>query len=1001
MTLVSADRKSERAELLDLLLEFGILRRSETQSVLSRDGSSARWMLDSLPVALTSRGAELAGRLLLEFLGRFDGRQLATYGLTSVPILQSAILQSDGRYHGLLIRRERKPHGSQKLIEGRIDPDEPVILIEDSIASGTNVKQGIATLESAGLRVEGCVALVRFGWEGGFSDLRERGYHVDAVYDIFADFMTRMEGEQGPDCNPTKAFGDLRWSERCAPELLHPAHLAREVLREYFSSGELLRPPRCLDRDDYDSSGGAWVSLRSRADIFDRHARDGFWDFPGESSWGVCEDVVRAAFRTACDLPKGLDGLRLVESSFIAVTFFPALERVTIADLDNDRYGIVVVSAERPELMGGALPRMPGIRDEWQQFRHARYNNAGLYSFEPYVIYRHEVSKFVEPGAPWQPSGVAGTDETPDLGPLAAWARDVALGCEPPEPLAIPARPNAEQIFVTIYVDGEVRGCMGCEITDMEKNLGELTQAALADDRFDDVAIEENSDVAVSVSLLYNELEMGDFSREEVRFRYRHGQQALLVEQNTRKGLLLPFVATRMSLDVEDFVDEVIDKAGVTRQPYNWRRFDCVTWLADADGTAKLQGGFKEFTPALTVDEIARLHCGYLERNRRADGSLYLSYYPFQNTLYQGIDMARQAHAAWTLARAGLRDAATSALEYVLTQSDDPPLALCRDAFVLLAMCEAGMPGGEDRAPLAARLLASIDRHGRVTTWQPSPEPASISQDDDLEEAEEEYEKKEQETVDPEELQNYVPGQVLLALSAAARSAFVQLDEQKIERAFRYYRHRFRYKRDFGQVSWMTLAAAVWSRLTSRREWAELVFEIADWILEFQQTKTGAFLTDHQPDTPGFTTAVYLEAIAAALQVAVEFDPPRFRRYDDAWRRGFAFLDRLIIQKRDSSVLPNNEYAIGGLRENLYSGHVRIDFVQHSLAAILERYPHISMTAPTYQENQNGYETQETRTDRGSRAASEETSGTDRGSRAASEETSGTDRGSRAARQEA
>jgi orotate phosphoribosyltransferase/AMMECR1 domain-containing protein len=984
---VSADRKSERAELLDLLLKHGILRRSETQPVLSRDGSSARWMLDSLPVTLTPRGAELAGRLLLERLQGFDGRQLATFGLTAVPVLQSAILQSASRYHGLLVRREHKAHGSQKLIEGSIDRDEPVIMLEDSIASGTSVSEGIATLEGAGLRVEGCVSLVRFGWEGGCSDLQERGYHVEAIYDIFEDFMTRMEGEQGPIYNPTKVFGELRWSRLSAPEGLHPADLARAVLNEYLNSGELLRPPMHLDRDDYDSSGGAWVSLRSRQDIFDRHGRDGFWHFPGEPSWGIGEDIVRAAFLTACGLPKDADRLGIVESSHIAVTFFSELKRVTVGDLDNDRDGIVVVSGERPEIMGGALPRMPGIRDEWQQFRHARYNNAGLYPFEPYVIYRHEVAKFVEPGAPWQPSGVAGTDDTPDLGPLAAWARNLACGCEPPEPLAIPAIPaTAEQIFVTIYIDGAVRGCMGCEIGDLKKNLGGLTRAALADERFEDIPIDEDSGVAVSVSLLYNEMEMGDFSREEVRLRYRHGQQALLVEQSSRQGLLLPFVATWMSLDAEHFVDEVIDKAGVTRQPYNWRRYDCVTWLADEEGTGQLAGGFKRSLPTFTVDQIAHLHCAYLERNQRADGSLYLSYYPFQNTLYQGIDVARQAHAAWTLARAGRIDAAVSALRYVLTQPDDPPLALSRDAFVLLATCEPEMPDSDDRAPMAAKLLDSIDRHGRVTTWRPSPEPAA-SQEDDLEETDEDGE--EEETIDADELQNYFPGQVLLALAAAARSGVVRLDEKRIQRAFSYYRHRFRYKRDFGQISWMALAAASWCRLTSQREWSELVFEIADWILEFQQTKTGAFLTDHQPDTPGFTTSVYLEAIAAAFHAAVEFDPPRSRRYDDAWRRGFAFLDRLIIQERDSSVLPNAEYAAGGLRENLYSSHIRIDFVQHSLAAILERFPYISVTTTTLQENQNGYETEETRTDRGSCSAQEK------------EETPGARGGSGAAHQEA
>ena len=128
--------QSGRTELLDLLRRRGILYRSEMQPVLSRDGTSARWMLDSLSVTLSPRGAELAGKCVLELLKRFDGKQIATYGLTGVPILQSCLLQ-DSRYHGLLVRKERKEHGSRKLIEGEIDPSEPVIVIDDSVSSGT------------------------------------------------------------------------------------------------------------------------------------------------------------------------------------------------------------------------------------------------------------------------------------------------------------------------------------------------------------------------------------------------------------------------------------------------------------------------------------------------------------------------------------------------------------------------------------------------------------------------------------------------------------------------------------------------------------------------------------------------------------------------------------------------------------------------------------------------------------------------------------------------
>ena len=50
-----------------------------------------------------------------------------------------------------------------------------------------------------------------------------------------------------------------------------------------------------------------------------------------------------------------------------------------VGELDNERYGIVVRSTDRDSTMGGALPRMPGMANEWQQFWHAWRRNAKLY----------------------------------------------------------------------------------------------------------------------------------------------------------------------------------------------------------------------------------------------------------------------------------------------------------------------------------------------------------------------------------------------------------------------------------------------------------------------------------------------------------------------------------------------------------------------------------------------------------------------------------------------
>ncbi|HEX5889546.1 MAG TPA: hypothetical protein VFY61_12625, partial [Pyrinomonadaceae bacterium] len=311
---------SERIELLDMLRSRGILHRSETQPILSRDGSSGRWMLDSLAVTLTTRGAELAGKCLLQLLKRFEGRQLATYGLTAVPILQSCILQDDS-YRGLLVRKERKAHGSLKLIEGVIDPSEPVVLIDDSVSSGISMEEATARLEEAGLRVEGGICLVRFGWYGGYARMQERGYHMEAVYDIWDDFISVMPNEEQPLANPSKWFPKFEWHAEQAPEGLHPAQLARVVIAEYLSSGRLLRAPLTLDQN-YDSSGGVWVSLRSRTNVHQRFARGGFWHFPHETPGTAAEDVVMGALSTAAQLAKGDDGgeegLKIVEQSAIA-----------------------------------------------------------------------------------------------------------------------------------------------------------------------------------------------------------------------------------------------------------------------------------------------------------------------------------------------------------------------------------------------------------------------------------------------------------------------------------------------------------------------------------------------------------------------------------------------------------------------------------------------------------------------------------------------------------
>src|SRR6185369_16395525 len=114
----------------------------------------------------------------------------------------SCVLLSQGKYRGLIVRKGQGAGDVRKPIEGRIDPSEPVIIINDSVGLETSMEECTARLEEAGLRVEGGVCLVRFGYDSGFSRMVSRGYRMAALFDIWNDLVARMPEEEPLAPNP-------------------------------------------------------------------------------------------------------------------------------------------------------------------------------------------------------------------------------------------------------------------------------------------------------------------------------------------------------------------------------------------------------------------------------------------------------------------------------------------------------------------------------------------------------------------------------------------------------------------------------------------------------------------------------------------------------------------------------------------------------------------------------------------------------------------------------
>ena len=110
-----------------------ILYATRTQPIKDRSGSPVPWLFYSWNITLTQEGAHLAGSVVLDRLRRhFRSTQLATYGVTGIPLLSACVLLGGGEYTGIAVRETRKKHGSCRQIDGQIDLNRPVVVIDDS-----------------------------------------------------------------------------------------------------------------------------------------------------------------------------------------------------------------------------------------------------------------------------------------------------------------------------------------------------------------------------------------------------------------------------------------------------------------------------------------------------------------------------------------------------------------------------------------------------------------------------------------------------------------------------------------------------------------------------------------------------------------------------------------------------------------------------------------------------------------------------------------------------
>jgi AmmeMemoRadiSam system protein A len=130
----------------------------------------------------------------------------------------------------------------------------------------------------------------------------------------------------------------------------------------------------------------------------------------------------------------------------------------------------------------------------------------------------------------------------------------------PPFPAGLPPElSDPRGVFTTLYLDRELRGCVGyaVPIAPLHRAVAETARAAAFEDsRFSPVTKDEGPRLKVSLSVLSA---LAPIRPEAVEV----GRHGLVISQGAHRGLLLPQVPVEHGWDRETFLEQTCRKAGL------------------------------------------------------------------------------------------------------------------------------------------------------------------------------------------------------------------------------------------------------------------------------------------------------------------------------------------------------------------------------------------------------------------------------------------------------
>lgn len=149
----------DRSRLMELVKERALRFGDFTLA----SGKKSSYYLDGKQVTLSAEGLMQISYGLLDLLQDIDYDGFGGMSIGADPIVGGVLVAAatQGRQlQGFMVRKEAKGHGTQRFIEGPIQPGQKVVIVDDVVTTGGSALQAVDRVEEFGCKVVHAVGIV-------------------------------------------------------------------------------------------------------------------------------------------------------------------------------------------------------------------------------------------------------------------------------------------------------------------------------------------------------------------------------------------------------------------------------------------------------------------------------------------------------------------------------------------------------------------------------------------------------------------------------------------------------------------------------------------------------------------------------------------------------------------------------------------------------------------------------------------------------------------------